>query len=41
MPDLYDRPPTSVYQALNDRLKTHVAHRIDHGPPRVMPKPDL
>lgn len=41
MSNLYGLSPTSIYRALNDLLKPHAAHRIDHGQPRVMPKSDL
>ncbi len=32
MSELYG---TSVYRAFNDLLKSHAAHRLDHGLPRV------
>lgn len=37
MSELYGLSATSVYRALNDFLKPHTIHRIDHGQPRILP----
>ncbi|MNG95553.1 Integrase core domain protein [compost metagenome] len=41
MSELYGVSATSVYRALNDLLKPHAVHRLDHGLPRVLPKRDM
>jgi hypothetical protein len=39
--ELYGVSTTTVYRALNDFHKPRLAHRADHGKPRVMPKAEL
>lgn len=41
MSELYGISTTSVYRALKDFLKPRATHRVDHGKPRVLPKPEL
>jgi hypothetical protein len=38
---LYGVSQSTVYRALHDFFKPRAAHRIDHGMPRLMPKPEL
>lgn len=39
--ELYGVSASTVYRALQDFLKPRAAHRVDHGTPRLMPKPEL
>lgn len=39
--ELYGVSTTTVYRAINDFLKPRLAHRSDHGKPRLMPKTEL
>ncbi|WP_218056665.1 DDE-type integrase/transposase/recombinase [Acidithiobacillus ferrivorans] len=39
--ELYGISASTVYRALKDFFKPHVAHRMDHGTPRLMPKSEL
>jgi hypothetical protein len=39
--ELYGLSATSVCRALNDLLKLHAAHHLDHALPRVLPKRDM
>lgn len=39
--ELYGVSASTVYRALQDFLKLRAAHRVDHGTPRLMPKPEL
>lgn len=39
--ELYGVSTSTVYRALQDFLKPRAVHRVDHGTPRLMPKPEL
>jgi hypothetical protein len=39
--ELYGVSTTTVYRAINTLHKPRLAHRSDHGQPRVMPKAEL
>lgn len=39
--ELFGVSASTMYRALHDFLKPRAAHRIDHGTPRLMPKPEL
>lgn len=41
MSQLYGVSATSVYRALNDLLKPHTIHRVDHGQPRILPRQEM
>lgn len=39
--ELYGLSASTVYRALKDFLKPRAAHRVDHGIPRLIPRPEL